>query len=496
MDKTVETQGTSFLHKLTNCDMINGIIGLCKKEIYKDMTNESQEIDLIQMMFAILRRWRLILVWTVAMGILFGVAKFGLGALILFDEEETQQKITEYKNLVEFNKQAKSASRQRMNTLSKSIDEEQDYVSSALYMKIDPYDVNVAKTQYYVKTDYTIMPGMTYQNVDRTEAVVDMYVTLLRNEDFLQGLCDSLGVELRYLQDLIGVSNGGGGILDIEVIAPTPEQAMQIMDYLVAGIDSNKKIIKASVDDYSISLISSSQYKIYSEEILARQQERKDNLAELMKDYAEEQKNYQEFAKEIIEEPEVTPISLIKGSIKMGIIGAVLGVLLVGGYVAVLYAVGNRLYSARELEQRYGINITGVVTQGIKKNLNGLDWWIRNCEERPAQIGIEDASAYQMTAAYVCNEIRKNAKILVVGQAMEECISKVSEMLGNELSEYTFINGGSLLNNSKGLTECVSCDAVVLVEQEKTTRYSDVKKEMEIINRYNKKVVGCIVVEQ
>jgi hypothetical protein len=459
----------------------------------ESIRDEEVELDLKQMFFCILRKWRAILIGMVVIGILAAGVKLGLGMLTLNDEAETQKKVQEYEAQVANNAKLQEESREKLEKLSEQIDEQRSYIDDSIYMKIDPYAVNRAEVRYYVKTDYTIMPSMTYQNVDRTGLVVNTYVTLLKNKDFLTELAEQFGVELRYVQELISISNAGDGMLAINVMADSESRMQQILDYLQKGIDENTDMIQSTITEFTISEICSSIYQTIETDTRDAQQTQRDRLEELMNDYTEEENLYNEYAKPVVMEGDVTIRSVIKGAVKYGIIGVILGAVLVCGWSVIVFIFGNTLYSANALKDRTRLSIIGSCLIQPDKKYNRLDQCLRKCEERSSCKDMTTGT--QLTAAYIKNLIACGGSVLITGQAPEETISKLTKELVAILKEFKVVDGGHLLSNPAAVSECSKVDGIVLVEQCGLSKYSDITKELEITQKFGTNVIGCFVLE-
>lgn len=70
---------------------------------------------------------------------------------------------------------------------------------------LDPYNVWNAKTDLYISTGYQIMPGMSYQNPDRTGAVLAAYSSALNDGAILNEIAAQVGTEANYLRELVSV---------------------------------------------------------------------------------------------------------------------------------------------------------------------------------------------------------------------------------------------------------------------------------------------------
>ena len=188
--------------------------------------NMEREIDLRQLLWAICRRWRMVLCWMVAVALVAGGARSIVTARSLRkNAEELATAQATYETLAANNRQERSDILKRLRSISEEISERQTYEKNSYYMAIDPYNVAVANQTYYVKTNYRIQPDMSYQDPDYTDTIVNAYVRVLTGETNLQTVADKCDMELRYLDELVAAWSNGSGMFTVRVIARDLEEA-------------------------------------------------------------------------------------------------------------------------------------------------------------------------------------------------------------------------------------------------------------------------------
>lgn len=128
--------------------------------------NYEQEVNLKDLLFVILHKWRIILVVSILLAILMGGAKGFLTYRSQNDPDAITQREEAYQlDLAQYENGLSSYEREIQN-ISDNIVNQQDYMEHSVLMNISPYNLYEAKANLFVKTDYEIMPGMVYQNVD------------------------------------------------------------------------------------------------------------------------------------------------------------------------------------------------------------------------------------------------------------------------------------------------------------------------------------------
>ena len=457
----------------------------------------TKEIDLAKLFWAICRKWKSILLWMVAIAIVGGAAKVGRSALSMRDSDEVSLALSAYKMLVANNLQERIDCRHRMENLSLELKEQQEYVDNSRYMHIDPYNVAVAKATYYVKTDYEIMPEMTYQNRDYTDMIVNTYMEILTSESNLLVVCDKIDMELRYLQEIMSVWSDGYGTLSIQVISDSLEDSEKILRLLDDCVTNNKEKITATIDDHRIGQLTDSAYTTADLGMAQTQQAKKDMLTELRTQFSDEQERYKALTKESaqIEEPTYTVSAILKESIKAMIIGAILGAVIACCVIFSQVVISDNVYSADCLAERTRMRILGALPGDVKKieKMSKLDLLLRRKEGLSTTT--DTASGYSVAASYLAGICPNASTILVAGGAETEYIKNACEMFQAALSGKSFMNGDYILSDANTIRMVGQCDAVVLVEQAGVSRYTEVLKEIEVIQNLKGTIVGAVMIE-
>ena len=131
-----------------------------------------QEIDLKDLMFAVLYKWRPVVIAAVVIGILLGGFKAFSTYKSQNDPTVIAEKEADYQKNLEIYEKNKSTGEREIDNLLNDITEQQTYLEKSVRMNMSPYDVWEAKIDLFVKTDYVIMPDMVYQNVDYTDTIL------------------------------------------------------------------------------------------------------------------------------------------------------------------------------------------------------------------------------------------------------------------------------------------------------------------------------------
>ena len=197
-----------------------------------------------------------------------------------------------------------------------------------------------------------------------------------------------------------------------------------------------------------------------------------------------------------LEEPTETKsskITAVKSAVKYSVLGGVLGGFMVVFIICVLFLMSDKLYSPKELRNRYRVKILGTLPISGKKKPNFIDAWLNRLEGRAD--GKATDTEYELIAANIKNYTAAVKTLLVSGGASAEYLTQTAEQLKKQLPDMQVILGGNMLQNADTILKLPECDGVVLVEQCQMSTYQAVELEIEKICDLNKEVVGAIVFE-
>lgn len=459
--------------------------------------NTEQGIDLSRLFWCICRKWRMVLCWMIAAAFAVGAVKFALSAYNLSQSKEISVAKATYEVLVANNRAERNEILKRYSDITTEINEKLDYEENSRYMKIDPYNVHVAKRVYYVKTDYQIMPGMDYQNPDYTSTIVNSYVQLLTSEGNLQSVAEKCDMERRYLSELVGAWSNGAGNFTVRVICDDANDAKTILDLMDRIVTSNKELIQSALDEHTVGQLTESFYTTVDEGLLEQQQKRRDAVSALRTQFTELTERYDELKDEIqkIKAPTVSMASAAKSSIKMAIIGAFIGLLIACMIICVQTTLGNRIASADDLARRQGIRILGALPANPAKlaSMKKPDCFFRR--KVGLSVSTNEAGIYAAATSYLASAYPEAGTVLVAGNAEESYIQAACEAMQTALPEVKFLKGSNLASDAETIRRIGQCDLVVLVEHTGVSTYGDVSQETETVKRLKGTVAGVLMIE-
>ena len=481
---------------------------------------QEEEIDLVSLLFTVLRKYRQMLAVALACAVIFGAAA-GIqtaanGAVSADAQEEYDAAMTEYRQkkadydaAVRQYKLDTASNEQAQADTQKALEDAQTYAEHSMLSNLDAYNVWTARADLYIKTNYQIMPGSVYQDPDNTSAIMQAYANLLVNGDAMDKAADALKLQARFLREVVTaepVQNANGiysGLLTIRVNAADQNSAEKILNELLSHLDEVQASISAAIGSHTVATVAQSCSCIVSTDLLAQQQAQSDNIAALQtqmqtlqaareqldETYADTQANWA-----AVSEP-VLHAALLSSIVKFALIGFVVGVFVVAGIVCVQFLAAGRVYSAKELKRACNLPVLGALASEKSKTAQKLDAALNRAEGRPN--GSTDAEMLCLMAETIRSRAPQARRVLVTGDLPAEQLTALAAALQatDALRSVTVTAAESILKAAATVQQVNLADSIVLAADCACSRYAAVNDQNEQIRRLGKSVLGCIVFE-
>lgn len=479
---------------------------------YPTGAQDEEEIDLVALMVTLLHKLKPILLTAVVCAVLFGgfagikairgADKDTLKAQRL-EDEEYQQKKQDYEEVQALYKQNVDSNTQQQQNAAAAVERTQEYMEKSVLNNLDPYNVWNAKTDLYISTGYQIMPGMSYQNPDRTGAVLAAYSSALNDGAILNEIAAQVGTEANYLRELVSVDYSTySQILTITVMGEDPEFVDGVMEALLGQMEAVKGNITDIISSHTVTTIARSSYNSVSTSLMDRQKANTDQLTELENRIEALQLDRQKLdnafqtdtdAWNNVEEPVIGGAA--SSLAKYLLIGFLLGGVLACGVVVVRFLLDGMVYSASELNRSTGLPVLGALASDRTKKAGKLDAKLYQMEGRPD--GSADAEMLCLMAQTIRSRAPEAKNILVTGDLPADQLEALAAALQatEPLRGQSVTAAESILKAAATVPHVVAADAIVLAADCTVTRTDAVREQNEKIVRLGKQILGCIVYE-
>lgn len=489
------------------------------------ITNEDDEseISLMHLMYYVLRHWRSLLAGAMVFCIMLGGFKLvkGLGALGSVDLKKDQQT---YERALNEYTISKDRLEKQAEELTRALENQGKYHDESILMNLDP-ETAYKSTLTYVVNDISDLHSVPNDAESifavnrKINSVVGAYVSLIQNGSILRDVQNELGSKMdqKYLAELVYVqADYQSKLIHITILGKNQDEIEALSDAVNRGIQSASEDLMNAVGAHRLQLISSyvgsyagtsiqvgsipedganSKDATYQTSIESLQKGYTETLTELQGQLTDCNEQLDE-----LEEPTapegISRKSVLKEAVKYGVIGFIGGMFLIALVYMMQYIFGGKLMDCDELNDRYGILLLGDYHAPINAHPNAVD----KCLARINGITEEKQNlenAYTLGTAHIIAQLgaSETAGILLVGNAkvkdFESASSALSERLRPAGIEVTV--AGNVNECASAIEKLKETEQVVLIEQCGVSRQQDIQKELLILRKLGKEIVGAIV---
>jgi capsular polysaccharide biosynthesis protein len=453
---------------------------------------DEPEIDLKDLIFAVLRKWRLVILAAVIFAFLMGGYKYVKEFMNYRNEEYVSKLKDQYDSDLEQYKQIQSGYEWNIEKLTASIDYQEKYRENSILMKTDPYNEATAAVDIFVEVP--ALPqgnGVIVTSVDPADGIVKAYASGLLQGTALQSVAKQMGIDVMYLKELVKVTTDyEGNMLNVSVTYTDEEGADEILDGLLDRIESSCTEIQTNLGQHTIAIMNRNVGTVVDQTLADYQKKKLTDLTEMKKSLDNAEKELKELG-EPSQPVTLSKRSMSKEGIKYGVIGGLLGAFLVALGVCVAFVMNGKLNSDGDLKNRFHLKFLGGFTEKKdKKTVSGIDGWLDRLE---GEEYTSDETVYDILAANLDNLVDKGTSILFTGTIREEALSDLVKKLQGRLPELQLGFASDMTRNASTLRRIPEFDEIILVVIRKESRYREIEKEVEIVSNMRREFMGYIV---
>jgi len=450
------------------------------------MNEQEKEINLKRLFYKALKNWRVAAVTAMVGAVVIGGTKCTVEMVKLSDPEEVAERQIEYQGELAVYQQRGEEIRKSIESIEDSLVQQTDYNENSVLMEIDPYNEWNGSVDFYVETDWQIMPEMTVQNQNPANQIVRVYSTYISNGELYQYIIDRLEtpMEIRYLQEIMnGTADASNYLIHFTVRGKTQEECQTLLTLIEEGMRAKQPEIVENVDEFKLLTTNNSTYSQINYELEQSQKNNLQFITDLNTSLTTKQFEQLEWEKDEkkIEVPVLDKGDAVKEGIKWAILaGFVLGVVVLL-YYGIKYILSKYVQDREEFED-WGVYVAEIpVSKNSekKKRFVKIDrlvgQWFLGTVYREESGKYINVAAKQIAETAKLTYDTKEPKLVLVGDVSKVPTSTYAVMMNNEKvqKEVRFLEGGNPLTDYKTIDTIREADGVVLVvEQDYTTRES------------------------
>lgn len=452
-----------------------------------------QVIDLRDLMFAVFRKWRLIVLFAFIFSVFLGGYKCVKELMNQNKEEYVAKLMEQYLTDQTKYEQSKKEYENDIESFNASIANQEEYKEKSILLKVDPYNKGTASVDVFVKmSEIPESSGITVTPVDFADGVVKAYASAIQQGGFLEDISREMGIELIYLKELITVTTDyDSNMLNVSVTYTDKEGAGRILDVILKYLKSRYPDIQEHLGQHNISIMNQN-VGVMTDQTLADYQKLK------IEDLAATNKKLEDTEKILkgLEEP-VKPIalsrfSIVKEGVKYGILGCFVGAFLVAFCVCIVYVLNGKINTDEDLKNRFGLMLLGGFAQTrIERVFSGIDMLLDRLEGREI---ISDETMVDIISANILGMINKGESVFLTGMVEEIHLTDLTEKLQKRLSEVKLGFGTDIPHSAVSLQNLQKYDTIILVESRRHTKLREIEREIEVVRNMKKEILGYIVI--
>lgn len=480
--------------------------------------NQTVEIDLIDLVCVVLKKIGVIIVVGAifaGLGLSYGYKAYKKASTSVSKQatnvlnvetplpDENEQ---EYANRVRIVSNARGIM-DNIAALNELAEVQRSYMSSSIYMELDPLHVARSSAQIILSMDYSVnMYGIS-------NALVSAYYDDLMAGDYLESVVEETGYDQAQLSELIDVQMIRGDsfgsdvvisdasdntlTLSVAVVGPSTDFTEQLMESILEEIGTVSNEFRSSIARHSVVVVSCQSYVSYDGDVNERQVQAVSTINSIYSQINSQYGLLDNLAKQLglidrndfYESPSLTNVPESVSSrpflVKNMLIGAVIGVFLTAAYYVIVYIFGQKILTQRQFFSLFG----NIVNIGVMKPSKKRNWLVRLLDKVTNDDNkLTDDNTCRIIAANYKNLTKDMSKVLITGTACEDVAKKAVKDLG--------VNGDLGMNIFEGSSVLLNAslyDGIVLIEQRGLSKKREVRDEFRLLKNSGTKIIGVII---
>ena len=469
------------------------------------MNEQEKEINLKRLFYKALKNWRKAVLTGLVGAVVVGGTKCGFELAKISDPEVVEERQTKYLGELAKYQQEGDLILKEIDNLQASLTQQTDYNENSVLMEIDPYDEWWGSIDFYVETDWQIMPDLSYQNQNVANQIVRVYSTYITNGELYQYVLERLGsdMEIRYLREILSASaDAQNFLIHFSVRGVSQEKCQELLNLIEEGMKAKQTEILSSVGEFKLLTTNSSTYSQINYEL---EQAQKDNLQSITDmNTALSAKKFEliEWQKDEakIEIPVVKKTDAVKAGLKMAILtGLILGVAFF-----LFYGVGyllSKLVQDRDEFDGWGCFVGELPKKYEKRAFQWVDrllgkWFLGNVYASEYETRLNAAAKQIGEAAKLAGDSAE-PRLVLVGDLPKEELDALADAMqkAKTVSGVRFVAAGNPLLTAEAIETVLAADGIVLVAKQEYSKRETVYQMRAQLAELKKQMAAVVLTE-
>ena len=469
------------------------------------MNDQEKEINLKRLFYKACRGWRVAVVAAFIGAAVIGGTKCTMELIKVHDPEVVAERQMAYEGELALHQQEGDLIRKDMENLETSLVQQKDYNENSVLMKMDPYNEWLGSVDFYVETDWQVLPDQTIQAQNPANQIVRVYDTYITNGELYQYIIDRLGttLEIRYLREVLSASaDAQNYLIHFSVRGVSQEDCQNFLALIEEGMRAKQTEIVASVGDFKLLTTNSSTYSQINYELEQTQKENRQAIEDYTTALSAKKFEEMEWEKEgkKIEKPVIGRRAAVKAGIKVAILTALVIGFVILGYYGVGYILSKYVQDREEFDH-WGVYVAELPKSYKKKPFAFVDrilgkWFLGNVNANEYETRLS-AAAKQMGEAAKLSFDTTEPKLALVGDLPEEELKTLADAMEKSATarRVSFTVAGNPVLDAKAIDSILFADGVVLVAKQEYTKRETVYQTKAQVEELKKPLVAVVLTE-
>lgn len=455
-----------------------------------------KEINIMDMLFYIVYRWRSIVLAAV-IGVVLLIGYKMLSIINTSPQtvaEDVSEEVLDYEYELDVYNLTVANYDTQLASYKMQLEQLQEYIDSSIWLRIDPLSVFYSSADIYLSVpegQLREIPG--YDQRDVVVPLTQAYRTFVLNSVDFSELAKKNQVSEAMIRELVYASyDGYADTVNVKVIANTEQLAKDILDVILEQVKKQETVLSADIMEHDVKITNRSDGIDTDLSIMTSINDYNAQITSLQNNIYNVQKSKKELVEP--EEPQEPVVSISEGLtaktiIKYAIVGLALGIFLLVAIYGVAYIFSGSISTNAEIKEAFGYYMLGAFAPVSKRN-GPIDKWLRKLAKVEAR---PDETIYQRVVANIQSLSESGQTLLLTGTVADELLEKVGDELTKRLPGYSILVSGNFVEDASVMAKLSQSEGVIILEQCRVSSFSQVEKEAETIRAVNKPVVGYIM---
>lgn len=470
---------------------------------------EEREIDLVDLICYLIRKWNIILVAGIVCALIGGIYCYiDITRNTDTENKEQQDQWEEYEEALSDYETKQKNYEDKLKIANKNLEEmqnilekKQDYLQNSIYLNLDPAKVARSTSSWLVKLNDDEWVNYHEGMPDPVDQILRFYVADTLNV-FVEwnSVAAVVGEKKDYVKELVGLvadtdANKVNLVVNYKDEAGAEKIREEIKKQLIKGWEKNRELLPG----HSMELVFDKTYTVPDNSIVNSRKSVVDEITAYSKEMRAAIISMEDADKYIktIEEPEKPEESEkpgAKGSkkkelLKFGIIGLLAGMFLVGVILSAFYVLSGTLHTGDELSY-YGIELFADIPGDTAGEKNFVENIINKISGKKSL----QEDEYLKRCALRIAALSKDTEVYVTGTLPEEDLIKYTDKLGLLLKDKELIKTGNVVISCDNLSWILKDTDILIIEKKNKSKHGDIETEASLIRKQGGRILGAVVI--